>query len=161
MSDAAGRDAIDGFEIGRLLARLAHAVDDRDVERYRACFTDRLSTTAERSENGAAPPPVAAADHARDAVRRAAALDWTHHNLSNVDIVVTRGTAEAIADVVIMMQWTPPGEAPERLTIGGRYSLGLVRCQDGWRIARRHRSTRFAIGDPSLPERALAASNAG
>ncbi len=123
--------ADDELEIMRLLARLAQAVDDRDIHAYRDCLADEvvcLVSDPSRNETWRAMPSDA---YARQAVESVSAFDWTHHRLCNFVIVVDGERATA-----------------RLLTVGGRYDLEFTRMPAGWRITRRHMRTRYAMGDP-------------
>src|SRR5437016_12071858 len=80
--------AADELEIMRLLARLAHAVDDRDADAYRDCLADEvvcLVSDTSPNEVWRAMPSEA---YARRAVESVSGFDWTHHRLCNFVIVI-------------------------------------------------------------------------
>ena len=133
----------------RLLARLAHAVDDRDLQAYRDCLADEVTCLSEgewRLE-----PSDGYAQRSLDSV---SAMEWTHHRLCNFVVEVDGEKARARVDVVAEMQAFDGDRAPARVTVGGRYDLEFVRLATGWRITKRHMTTRYTIGDPTVLERA-------
>jgi ketosteroid isomerase-like protein len=144
--------ADDELEIMRLLARLAQAVDDRDINAYRDCLADEvvcLVSDPSRNETWRAVPSDA---YARQAVESVSAFDWTHHRLCNFVIVVDGERAHGKVDVVAEMKGptTDDGDTPTMLTVGGRYDLEFTKVATGWRIAKRNMRTRYTIGDPAV-----------
>ena len=142
--------ADDELEIMRLLARLAQAVDDRDVHAYRDCLADEvvcLVSDPSPNETWRAMPSDA---YARQSVESVSAFDWTHHRLCNFVIVVDGERAHGKVDVVAEMQApaTDNGATARVRTVGGRYDLEFTRMPAGWRITKRHMRTRYTIGDP-------------
>ena len=141
--------ADDELEIMRLLARLAQAVDDRDVHAYRDCLADEvvcLVSDPSPNETWRAMPSDA---YARQAVESVSAFDWTHHRLCNFVIVLDGERAHGKVDVVAEMQApaTDNGATARVLTVGGRYDLEFTRTPAAWRITKRHMRTRYTIGD--------------
>ena len=139
--------ADDELEIMRLLARLAHAVDDRDADAYRDCLADEvvcLVPDASPNEVWRAMPGGA---YARKAVESVSGFDWTHHRLCNFVIVVDGERAHGKVDVVAQMQAAKAddGGAPPRLTMGGRYDLEFGKVATEWRITKRHMRTRYTV----------------
>src|SRR5258706_7934014 len=137
--------ADDELEIMRLLARLAQAVDDRDINAYRDCLADEvgcLVSDPSRNETWRRVPSDA---YARQAVESVSAFDWTHHRLCNFVIVVDGERAHGKVDVVAQMQspGTENGGEPPLLTVGGRYDLEFGKVGIEWRITKRHMRTRY------------------
>src|SRR5450432_2722477 len=60
-------------------------------------------------------------------------------------------------DVVAEVQASDGDRAPARVTVGGRYDLEFALLATGWRITKRHMTTRYTIGDPTVLERARGA----
>jgi ketosteroid isomerase-like protein len=144
--------ADDELEIMRLLARLAQAVDDRDINAYRDCLADEvvcLVSDPSRNETWRRVPSDA---YARQAVESVSAFDWTHHRLCNFVIVVDGERAHGKVDIVAEMKGstTADGDTPTMLTVGGRYDLEFTKVATGWRIAKRNMRTRYTIGDPAV-----------
>ncbi len=84
-------------------------------------------------------------------------MEWTHHRLCNFVVEVDGEKARARVDVVAEMQASDGERAPARVTVGGRYELEFARLATGWRITKRHMTTRYTIGDPTVLERARGA----
>jgi len=138
------------LEIMRLLARLAHAVDDRDLQAYRDCLADEVLCL---SAAGVWQPELGDA-YAQRSLDSVSAMEWTHHRLCNFVVEVDGEKARARVDVVAEMQASDGDRAPARVTVGGRYDLEFARLATGWRITKRHMTTRYTIGDPTVLERA-------
>jgi hypothetical protein len=137
--------ASDQWAILTLAARLAQAADDRDEVAYRACLAGRVfSGSPEESRS------VSAGLYAREAIARAARADWTHHKLANpvIEIHDDGNHASARIDVVVDLMRTDDRGVRHRLTLGGRYVLGLVRLDGAWRIECRAIHRRYVDGDP-------------
>jgi 3-phenylpropionate/cinnamic acid dioxygenase small subunit len=127
VTDSNDRDARQ--DINELLVRYASAIDNRDWDLLRTCFT-----------------PDCHADYAGigtwdgvDAITEFmvaahAGLGHTLHRISNAAITVSgdRASARAYVDVVAM---SPDGDTG--LTSIGWYDDELVRTEGHWRIARR------------------------
>lgn len=154
-SDASTTDrrSADELEIMRLMARFAHAVDDRDLHAYRECLADEVLCL---SAAGVWRPESADA-YAQRSLDSVSAMEWTHHRLCNFVVDVDSDKARARVDVVAEMQASEGDRAPARLTVGGRYDLEFARLATGWRITKRHMTTRYTIGDATLLERARGA----
>ena len=116
-------------DIGELLVRYASAVDERDWELFRTCFT--RDCHAEYQDIGRWDDIEALTGFMVDAH---AGMGHTQHRLSNAAITVEGGRASArtYVDVVAM---TPDGASG--LSSIGWYDDELVLTEDGWRIASR------------------------
>lgn len=141
-------NGIEEWAIFQLAARLAQAADDRDLPAYQACLADAIWTG---SPGEAA--PIAADTYARDAMRRLAGTRWTHHKLCNpvIDIDADGRRASASIDVVVTARRVADTGAPARSVFGGRYLLGLIRTERGWRIERRRLAPRYSYDEIPLP----------
>lgn len=138
--------AFEEAAILKLTARLAQASDDRDSVAYRACFADSICGN---ETDGTA--IVGADDYVRDAMARLERTVWTHHRLINPVIEVEPGGARAIASIDVVVEVCRADEhgAWFRGTLGGRYRLGFVRANGGWRIDRRTLFRRYAYCVPA------------
>ena len=135
------------FALLRLIARLAHAIDDRDEATYRDCFAPVLEQWREAENTGW--EEIGADEYARRSVASVAGLDWTHHQVMNPVVSVDGDRAEAITDIVVLAH-----AFGETVTIGGRYVLAFTLVDDAWRVTRRRRITRYVLGDVSVIARA-------
>lgn len=135
---------VDELAIRKLLARLAQAADDRDAAGYRACLAEAVR--AEPSEEAA---PVAAEAYARASMSRLSRANWTQHRLANpvIDVASDRHRASVRVDVVVDLGFTNPEGEQHRVTIGGRYEIGLTRGSGAWLIDRRWLRQLYADGD--------------
>jgi len=153
--------ADDELDIMRLLARLAQAVDDRDIHAYRDCLADEVvclvsDPSPNPNETWRAMPSDA---YSRQAVESVSSFDWTHHRLCNFVIVVDGERAHGKVDVVAEMKApaTDNGATARVLTVGGRYDLEFTRMPAGWRITKRHMKTRYTVADPPEANERVAA----
>jgi 3-phenylpropionate/cinnamic acid dioxygenase small subunit len=121
----------DRSDIAEVLVRYATGIDRRDWDLFRTCFTDDVhadySEAGEIWESADAITGFMAASHA--------GMGHTMHQLSNLVIAVDgdRVTARSYVDAVLMAEGGQTGLNPI-----GFYDDELVRCGNGWRIARRH-----------------------
>jgi hypothetical protein len=119
-----------------LIARYAHAVDDRDVEGVVACFTADATLRA----NGGANEVVgraAISDYFEDALRARPAMAGgvSTHLLGNVVVVECTDTTATVETSGIVCLATPTSD---QVTLRGvRYRDRCTVGPDGWRIARR------------------------
>ncbi|HEV7257927.1 MAG TPA: nuclear transport factor 2 family protein [Bosea sp. (in: a-proteobacteria)] len=135
---------VDELAIRKLLARLAQAADDRDAAGYRACLAETVR--AEPSEEAA---PIPADDYVRASMARLSRAHWTQHRLANpvIDIQPDRQRARARVDLVVDLAVTDTEGEQHRLTLGGRYDIGLTRRSGTWLIDRRWLRQLYADGD--------------
>ncbi|SIQ24669.1 nuclear transport factor 2 family protein [Bosea sp. TND4EK4] len=136
--------ALHDLAIRQLLARLAQAADDRDEATYLACLA---GTVRPAPSGGAAPVP--AETYMRAAMARLSRADWTQHKLVNpvIDIQPDRIRASARVDAVVDLALTDPDGKQHRLTIGGRYEIGLTQQGGTWLIDRRWLHRLYVDGD--------------
>ena len=116
----------DELEITALLHRYARAVDTKDWELYCSVFTD--DAVIDYSSAGAI---AGSRDEVIDWLSNGfAAIPWTMHYITNVEVDIDRDNARVRA-----MFYNPmhlPGMA-EMSSCGGYYHHQLVRTKDGWR----------------------------
>jgi 3-phenylpropionate/cinnamic acid dioxygenase small subunit len=119
----------DKLEIHELLARYARGVDDRDWELYRSVFTD--DATIDYSSAG---PPAGSRDEVAAFLEQGfAAIPWTQHYVTNIEIDLDGDEARVRA-----MFYNPmllPGKDTPSFC-GGFYVHDLVRTPDGWKSRR-------------------------
>jgi hypothetical protein len=142
----------DEFEILRLLATLAQAIDDRDESRYRACFADDVTEPSATGEVNSW-RVVSSQEYTRRSMAAVSNMAWTHHKLCNPIVDVTGDRASAKVDVVVDMETVGGGNPRERVTVGGRYDIEFIRLDNEWRINKRRLMRRYVIGDPTLVDR--------
>ncbi len=146
-----GATTADELALLHLIARLAHAIDDRDEAAYRNCFAPALEQWREGKNDGW--EEITAVDYARNSVASVAGLDWTHHQVMSPIVTVDGDRASACTDIVVLAH-----ALGETVTIGGRYALEFARLGGEWRVTRRRRITRYVLGDPTVIARAQQAS---
>lgn len=132
----------DKLDIQELLARYARGVDDRDWALYRSVFTE--DAYIDYSSAGAAAGP-------RDEVatwleQGFAAIPWTQHYITNVEIELDGDAATARAMFYNPMQ-LPGVEGPSYC--GGFYHHDLVRTPDGWKSRRLVEENRWFLNPPA------------
>jgi 3-phenylpropionate/cinnamic acid dioxygenase small subunit len=120
-------------DIGELLVRYASAVDGRDWELFRTCFTP--DCRADYQDIGSWEDVEGLTRFMVDAH---AGMGHTQHRISNPVITVEgdRASARTYVDLVGM---TPDGASG--INSIGWYDDELVRTEGGWRIARRQYRT--------------------
>lgn len=150
---------IDELEILRLLAVFAQAVDDRHEARYCACLADEVRAPAPSGDPNSW-LAVSSREYARRSIEAVSAMIWTHHKLCNPVIDLMGDHASAKVDVVVDMEAFGSDGHPEHLTIGGRYELEFARLDQGWRISQRRLIRRYAVGNPTLADRARTSQQA-
>ncbi len=114
--------------IADLLLRYATAIDRRDWDQFRTCFT--ADVLAEYKDIGT----WRGVDEITDFMAEVhAPMGPTLHRLSNIDVVVTGDTATARTYVDVVLTF----DGGSGLNDIGFYDDDLVRTDDGWRIAHR------------------------
>ena len=120
-------------DIGELLVRYASAIDGRDWDLFRTCFT--RDCQADYQDIGHWHDREGLTQFMVDAH---VGLGPTQHRISNAAIAVEgdHASARTYVDLVALM---PDGSSG--LSSIGWYDDELVRTDDGWRIARRRYTT--------------------
>lgn len=135
----------DKLEIHELLARYARGVDDKDWELYRSVFTD--DAFIDYSSAGFVAGPR---DEVVAALSQAfAAMPWSQHYITNVEIAVDGDTAAVRA-----MFYNPmhlPGMA-DSSSCGGYYFHDMVRTADGWKSQRLVEQNRWFLNPMGAPK---------
>ena len=143
----------DELEILRLLAKFSQSVDDLNEGAYLDCLADLVSHPSTPLLDNGEWRSVSSVEYARRAIAAACAMDWTHHQMSNIIIALDGLHATGTADMVVEMQSTDETGRETRLTVGGRCELGFTRVATGWRIDRRGMERRYILGDSDLLQR--------
>jgi hypothetical protein len=123
----------DRAEIADLVARLAHAQDDKDWDGFATLFADRVRL--DLSGQSGEPAEVLTAEQMTAKAR--AVVDGfacTHHAASDLLIAVSGDTATCRAHMVAYHQ--VPTTGVDHAVMRGRWELGLVRGPGGWTIDR-------------------------
>jgi len=123
----------DRQDIGELLVRYASAIDGRDWDLFRTCFTPDCRT--DYQDIGVWGDVEGVTQFMVDAH---AGMGHTQHRISNAAVAVDgdRATARTYVDMVGL---SPDGASGVNAI--GWYDDELVRTDDGWRIARRRYRT--------------------
>ena len=122
------RDIADRIAIDDLLTAYAVAIDQRDWDGVRACFT--LDASLDYSTFGA---PQGSVDEVVGWLQKALSrIGVTQHHITNRRVVLEGDTATAVSYVLNPMMI---GEALTQ--VGGAYHDALRRTPDGWRIESR------------------------
>jgi 3-phenylpropionate/cinnamic acid dioxygenase small subunit len=136
----------DRMEIQDLLYRYCHAVDTKDWDRWKTCFTPDAEIDYTSSGGIAGRLPEVATWIAEVLEL----FSVTQHFLTNT--LVTLAGDEATSRSYYYNPQTFAGDGPpRRLVTGGYYDDVLVRTPEGWRIARRVQGTAFTEWPPRRP----------
>jgi 3-phenylpropionate/cinnamic acid dioxygenase small subunit len=135
---------LDRQAIVDVCVRYATALDRRDWELFRTCFTP--DATGEYSGLGS----LNGYDDFERVCRRALEpLRASQHLLGNHAVVVTRDEAEATC--YFQAQHVKPGTpGGDTYIVAGTYTDHHVRTTEGWRIARRRLDVTWTDGNPSV-----------
>ena len=134
----------DGAEIGELMVRYATAVDTRDWDLLRACFTDDAVTDYE--DVGAWTTASALVSFMEAAH---VGFGRSNHMISNLSVSVDgdRARARSYGHAVLTFLDARAGW----VEVVGTYDDALVRTPEGWRIATRaFRVTRMLTGGDQM-----------
>jgi ketosteroid isomerase-like protein len=143
--DPAIRDQLDRAAVREAMVRYADALDRRDFDAVRACFTE----DAQASYNGEALAP--GADAIVTYVRQLEGLQSSMHSVTNVVVEVDGDTANAdSACIAHLVQRAGNGD----LTIlvrGLRYRDRLVRRDGAWLVQHRVHHAEWMHTVPGMP----------
>jgi hypothetical protein len=143
----------DGFEPPRhdvwqaaidLQCRWADAIDGRDWEAVRACFTSDVRTDLPRTGHSRG---IDALLGRQQPVLEA--LDLTQHFLTNHRVLVDGDRVVATCSVIARHERSVP-DGVSNFTFGGRYTDTMVEQAGVLRIAERRLEVRWREGDPSV-----------
>ncbi|OBI44065.1 nuclear transport factor 2 family protein [Mycobacterium sp. E796] len=134
-------DVADRLAIHDALFRYAHALDDRDSQLLRTCFTEDAVC-----EVGATLTGIDSIIAFAEGVL--SGFDVTQHLIANPRCMIDGDRAESVCDLQAqhIARGAPAGE---RYVIGGRYEDSLVRTPEGWRIAHRRLRVTWSEGNPA------------
>ncbi|OBH50438.1 nuclear transport factor 2 family protein [Mycobacterium sp. E2479] len=135
-------EIVDRLAIHDVLFRYAHALDDRDSQLLRTCFTDDAVC-----EVGATLSGIDAIIAFAEGVL--SGFDVTQHLIANPRCTIDGDRADCACDLQAqhVTRGAPGGE---HYVIGGRYDDKLVRTPEGWRIAHRRLRVTWSQGN-SVP----------
>ena len=140
MTDAALQELVDRREIDDVLYRYAQALDSRDWDLLRSCFTD--DAVADFLDlGGVNEGPEAIVALCRQALE---GLDASQHLIGTplATIDGDRATATCYLQAQHVFQGAPGGD---HYLVAGTYEDRLIRTPDGWRIE--HRTLRASWND--------------
>ncbi|OJZ76044.1 hypothetical protein BRW65_00915 [Mycobacterium paraffinicum] len=134
-------DIADRLAIQDVLFRYAHALDDRDSQLLRTCFTEDAVC-----EVGATLVGIDAIIAFAEGVL--SGFDVTQHLIANPRTTIHGDRAESVCDLHAqhVTRGAPGGE---HYVIGGRYDDSLERTPEGWRIAHRRLRVTWSEGNPA------------
>lgn len=153
MQDPLTRDPlktlVDRQEIADLCTRYTYALDRRDWNGVRACFTDAAVFT---HPGGRVDGGDGIIERARGALEQ---LDASQHLLGNVLVELDAEDEDAATSVCYFQAQhvrvgTPGGDT---YIIAGSYSDQLVRTGHGWRIAHRDQAYLWRAGNRAVVQR--------
>ena len=134
----------DELAIRRTLSRLAQAQDDRDRDKYKTCFTDKIMLTEAAVIPDWTPQEVSVDQLAELYFAEIDKLDFGHHLVVNHVITIDGDQATCDADLFAVAAQSE-GEDRKTSMAGGRYALKLKRVGDEWRIYERAVRMRYRL----------------
>lgn len=144
----------DRWEVLAVLHRLARAMDTRDWDLLRSCFTAD-------AEGSFATGPVTGREAVLEQYRAfLTPLEVTQHLVTNSEVSIDGDTASVISYFQAQHARTLP-EGTGRFLIGGRYLDSLVRTPQGWAITARSVQGLWADGDRRVVAGTLQPSGGG
>jgi hypothetical protein len=121
---------LDRMEISNTVIRYATAVDTRDWNLYRSCFTDEIELDF---------PGWAVGTHKADEwvemVRQMLGGFTATQHLSSNHAITLSGDEATCVSYMQGQHYLPNDTGDSALTIGGYYTNDLVRTKDGWKIS--------------------------
>ena len=126
----------DRLAISDVLVRYATALDSRDWELWRTCFTEDAVLDYETSGVFDREGFVAYAS-------KALTFAVTQHYVVNHVVELDGDRARSRSYVLAQHVYAADGAL---FSLGGVYDDELVRTLDGWRVARRHLTSRWSTG---------------
>ncbi|HEX6345600.1 nuclear transport factor 2 family protein [Umezawaea sp.] len=123
----------DRVAVADVVARLAHAQDDRDWAALRELFADRVRLDLS-GQSGAAPVDLTAGELVAEARSVLEGFDCVHHAPS-VPLVEVDGE-RATCRVHVVAYHHVPTDGVDFCTMRGRWELGLRRDRDRWLVHR-------------------------
>ncbi|HEY2163303.1 MAG TPA: nuclear transport factor 2 family protein [Gemmatimonadaceae bacterium] len=146
------RQLTDKHAIAAVLIRYATALDTRDWELFRTCFT--ADAVADYGALGGENEGLAAIEAV---VKSLEGFDATQHLIGNIAVEIAGDGARATC--YLQAQHAARGaEGGECFTIAGTYRDRIVRTESGWRISHRELEVAWTDGNPRVLE--LAAQRA-
>lgn len=145
LTDDLTHTLIDQLDVQRVLISYAHALDARDWDLLRSCFTEEAST-----DYGS----IAGVNNGREAIVTAcrdflSGLDASHHLIGSISIDC--GVDEATAVCYLQAQHVFKGaDGGDLLLHGGIYRDRLIRTSQGWKIVHRRLELVWEDGNPAV-----------
>jgi ketosteroid isomerase-like protein len=145
--DTALRQLLDERDIVAVCVRYATAIDDRDWDRLRSCFTPDAVGIYHADR------PLIGSEAIEQAIRTAVTpLSRTQHLVTNFTVVLDgdEATAQCYLHAQHVRDGVPGGDT---YVIAGRYSDRFARTDDGWRIRERRLDRWWTDGNPEVTAR--------
>jgi 3-phenylpropionate/cinnamic acid dioxygenase small subunit len=124
---------IDERDVVAVAVRYATALDNRDWDLLRSCFTDDVHADYGLASGTDLRGPDAIVDYMRPGID---ILTGTQHYITNPVVSISGDRAESTC-YVFAQHFLRGMEGGSKYLVGGIYDDSLVRCPDGWKIARR------------------------
>ena len=125
----------DIHDIGQVMIRYATSVDQRDMERYRSCFTDDVEVTGFSA--GAVNGLDTYANWVSGALANFAA---THHQITNQEVTVDGDSAHLRS--YVQATHVMAADTDSLMILWAIYDDKLIRTEAGWKITH-HRLERL------------------
>jgi len=120
-------------EIIALAVRYADAIDEKDWDRFRTCFTDEVAIDS--SALRGIPPSTLGVDAWVRRVRSSVEVfEVTLHYLSNQQVTI-RGDEASCYSYMYAQHLRRLDGAEERFVVHGAYTHAMRRTAEGWRIS--------------------------
>jgi len=119
-----------------VVARLAHAQDDRDWPALRALFADEVLVDLSAHHHGTPPTTVPATELVALARSTLDGFDHTHHTATDLLLRLSGDEAECRAHVVALHHLTTGPDVVDHCTMRGLWRLGLRRSDGRWLVDR-------------------------
>lgn len=134
------RDIADRIAIDDLLTTYAVAVDDRDWDTVRGCFTSgaKLDYTTFGAPDGSIDEVV------EWIAKMIAPFEVTQHHITNRRVTISGDTATVLSYLI-----NPMTSGGSHMQVGGQYRDTLRRTTDGWKIE--HRVAEYRWSNPPIP----------
>ncbi len=139
----------DREEIGDVQLRYATAVDTRDWQLFRACFTDEVE--GDYSSVFGTPPARLGADEFVAMIAPVmSVLTATQHMITNLAITFEDSDHATVVAYVRAIHHNAAADGGTEQTVYGYYTNAFVRTLDGWRISKLKLTSQIQTGNPGV-----------
>ncbi|OJZ62499.1 nuclear transport factor 2 family protein [Mycolicibacterium diernhoferi] len=140
---------VDRVEIADVQMRYATAVDSRDWELFRDCFTDEIEGDYS-SVFGTPPARLRADDFVAVIAPVMGALTATQHMITNLTVDFHDADHATVVAYVRAIHHNTAADGGTEQTVYGYYTNAFVRTGKGWRISKVKLTSRIQTGNPGV-----------